>query len=195
MYKIKPTTSILEKVINYDTINTNTANIHINKLISMINVPPHKLEFSERISEATLCFYKDFWKEQKFRESCHIGEAKDFLNGRVDDTREISWEGVIISLMHNRNISGKITMGDTPNGCHYGWNDNLYLFITNLDMEITPEEESSIVKARKGNFKFATEYKYDEYRDMNKYIKQENEKNESHGIQENNENESVSAIS
>ena len=33
MYKIKPTTSILEKIINSDTVNTNTANIHTNKLI------------------------------------------------------------------------------------------------------------------------------------------------------------------
>lgn len=147
---------------------TTIACFHINKLISMINVPPHKMSFSERISEATLCFYKDFWEEQKFRETCHIGEAKDFLEGRVDDCHEISWEGIIVSLMHNRNISGKITMGDTPNGCHYGWDNKQYLFITNLDMDITEEEEQEILKARKGQIEFATEYKIAQYKDFSK---------------------------
>lgn len=158
---------------------TTIACFHINKLISMINVPPHKMPFEERISEATLCFYKDFWEERKFRESCHIGEAKDFLEDRVDECHEISWEGIIISLMHNRNISGKITMGDTPNGCHYGWDDKLYLFITNLDWEIKEEEEKHILKSRQGKVEFADDYKIIEYRhlkeiksdDDDKYIK------------------------
>lgn len=147
---------------------TTIACFHINKLISMINVPPHKMSFSERISEATLCFYKDFWQQRKFPDTVHVGEAEKFLKGRVDDCYEISWEGIIISLMHNRNISGKITMGDSPNGCHYGWNDKLYLFITNLDKEITEDEEKLILKDRKGGTKFYTDYKYIEYRDLSK---------------------------
>jgi glycosyltransferase involved in cell wall biosynthesis len=154
---------------------TTIACFHINKLISMINVPPHKMSFSERISEATLCFYKSFWEEQKFRESCHIGEAKDFLQGRVDDCYEISWEGIIVSLMHNRNISGKITMGDTPNGCHYGWDDKLYLFITNLDTEINEEEQQQILDSRQGKFKFATDYQFAEFRDLNNFKSQDEE--------------------
>lgn len=144
---------------------TTIACFHINKLISMINVPPHKLSFSERISEATLCFYKDFWEERKFPE-CHIGEADKFLNGRVDDCHEISWEGIIVSLMHRRNISGKITMGDTPNGSHYGWDEPTYLFITNLDKDITPEEEQRIIDSRKGKVTFSTEYEIVEYRNL-----------------------------
>jgi len=156
---------------------TTIACFHINKLISMINVPPHKMSFSERISEATLCFYKSFWKKQKFRESCHIGEAKDFLEGRVDDCLEISWEGIIVSLMHNRNISGKITMGDTPNGCHYGWDDKLYLFITNLDTEISEEEEKHIIDSRKGKIIFATEYEFAEFRDLNNFKSEETDNN------------------
>ena len=143
---------------------TTIACFHINKLISMINVPPHRLSFSERISEATLCFYKSFWEKQKFPERCHIGEAKEFLDGRHNETHEISWEGIIVSLMHNRNVSGKITMGDVPNGCHYGWNDKLYLFITNLDIEITQEEEDRIIKARKGGVKYDPNYQIVERR-------------------------------
>jgi glycosyltransferase involved in cell wall biosynthesis len=145
---------------------TTIACFHINKLISMINVPPHKLSFSERISEATLTFYKDFWKERPFKDESYIGESKEFLDGRVDDCREISWEGVIVSLMHNRNTSGKITMGDSPNGCHYGWSDKLYLFLTNLDTELEPSEEAELIKVRKGNYQFANEYKIIEYRNL-----------------------------
>ena len=154
---------------------TTIACFHINKLISMINVPPHKMSFSERISEATLCFYKEFWQQQKFKDECHIGEAKDFLDGRVDECHEISWEGIIISLMHNRNISGKITMGDTPNGCHYGWDDKLYLFITNLDVDLVPEEEAQILKSRKGTFNFSKEYKIVESRNLKDFKEEKKE--------------------
>lgn len=145
---------------------TTIACFHINKLISMINVPPHKMSFSERISEATLCFYKDFWRQRKFPE-CYIGEADKFLDGRVDDCHEISWEGIIVSLMHHRNISGKITIGDTPNGSHYGWDEPTYLFITNLDEDITEEEEEQIRKCRKGLVELFTDYKIVEYRNLN----------------------------
>lgn len=136
---------------------TTIACFHINKLISMVNVPPHKLAFSERISEATLTFYKSFWEKQKFP-STSIGEADGFLSGRVNDCLEVSWEGIIVSLLHNRNVSGKITIGDVPNGCHYGWDDELFLFITNLDREITEEEENRIKEVRNGKFVYDPNY-------------------------------------
>lgn len=175
---------------------TTFACFHINKLISMINVPPHRLSFGERISEATLCFYKSFWEERPFRGSCHIGEAKDFLEDRADETHEISWEGIIVSLLHNRNVSGKVTMGDTPNGCHFGWDNKLYLFITNLDIEITPQEEKDIIKSRRGGIKFADKPDIIEYRNLMEYKPEKkedsNENEESHKSEESNKSEESS---
>lgn len=113
----------------------------INKYVSMVNIPPHRLSFSERISEASLCFKKSFWEEQKFKDQSVISEAKEFLAGRENKTYEISWEGVLVALLHNRNTSDKILIDQSPNGCHYGWTDELFLFITSLDKELTEDEE------------------------------------------------------
>lgn len=112
----------------------------INKYVSMINVPPHRLPFSERISEASLCFKKTFWEAQKFKDDSLYSEAKEFLNGRENQTEEISWEGILVALLHNRNTSDKILIDQSPNGCHYGWSDELFLFITSLDKQLTDEE-------------------------------------------------------
>jgi hypothetical protein len=106
----------------------------------MINVPPHRLPFSERISEASLCFKKTFWEAQKFKDDSLHSEAKEFLNGRENQTEEISWEGILVALLHNRNTSDKILIDQSPNGCHYGWSNKLFLFITSLDKQLTDEE-------------------------------------------------------
>jgi hypothetical protein len=113
----------------------------------MVNIPPHILPFSHRISEASLAFKKSFWEEQKFSETATHSEAIEFLNGRENKTLEISWEGVLVALLHNRNTSTKIIIDQSPNGCYYGWSDELFLFITSLDKELTAEEK--IAKANK----------------------------------------------
>ena len=108
---------------------------HINKLISIINVPPHVLSLEDRLSEASLCFTKDLRKKQKFRQDSNGAEAKEFIYNRNKDFLEIGWENIIVSLLHSKNTSTKITYTDEPNGCHFGWSDKLFLFITNLDSE------------------------------------------------------------
>ena len=105
----------------------------INKYISMINVPPHQLAFEDRISEASLLFTRGFWERQKFREDSIGSEAHEFLAGRLSECLEVTWTGILVALLHSRNTSTKIVRGDKPNGCHYGWSDELFLFITSLD--------------------------------------------------------------
>ena len=63
---------------------------HINKFISMVNVPPHQLAFEDRISEASLCFSKKFWEQQKFNDQSKGGEAKEFMVNRETECEEIS---------------------------------------------------------------------------------------------------------
>ena len=105
----------------------------INKYISMINVPPHQLAFEDRISEASLLFTRSFWERQPFREDSRGSEAKEFLAGRLSECLEVTWTGILVALLHSRNTSTKIVRSDKPNGCHYGWSDELFLFITSLD--------------------------------------------------------------
>ncbi len=106
---------------------------HINKFISMVNVPPHQLAFEDRISEASLCFSKKFWEQQKFNDQSKGGEAKEFMVNRETECEEVSWEGVIVSLLHSSNTSTRVVVTNEPNGCHFGFSDKLFSFVTSLD--------------------------------------------------------------
>ena len=105
----------------------------INKYISMINVPPFKDPYYKRVSEASMAFYKSFWIDNKFSDDSIGAEGEHFIKNRYNDCLEISWKKIFISLMHSKNTSNKITMGNEPNGCHYKLNDKLFEFITSLD--------------------------------------------------------------
>ena len=107
----------------------------INKYVSIMNVPPHQLPFSKRVSEATLTFKKKFWNEQKFKNTSDGGEGYEFLEGRTNQCLEISWENIIVSLLHSKNTSTRVARSDKPNGCHFGFDDELFSFITELDKD------------------------------------------------------------
>ena len=106
---------------------------HISKYISMINVPPHNSPYYERISEASLCFTRNFWQQQKFNNNSIGAEGSDFIKARLNACIEISWTNVFVALLHDKNTSSKIVVGDAPNGCHYGFSDDLFLFIVGLN--------------------------------------------------------------
>ena len=101
----------------------------IEKKVSFMNVPPITLEMSERVSEATLCFSKKFWEERGFCDE--IAEGDKFIRGREQMCREISPQEVIVSLVHQKNISSRKSLGET-NGCHFGFCDELFLLIDEI---------------------------------------------------------------
>ena len=84
-----------------------------------------------------------------YKDNSKHSEAIEFLEGRENKTIEISWEGVLVALLHNRNTSDKIIIDQSPNGCHYGWSDELFLFITSLDRDLTEEEKEKKHKKKK----------------------------------------------
>jgi hypothetical protein len=53
----------------------------IHSKTSFMNVPPNVLGMADRVSEATLCFTRDFWKHCKFPE-IQIAEGGAFIRGR-----------------------------------------------------------------------------------------------------------------
>lgn len=137
---------IQEMIANNKACSTCTsiACFQINKYISMVNVPPHQLPFEERISEASLSFSKKFWEKQKFSDQSSGGEAREFLKNRELECIEISWEGVIVSLLHSCNTSTRVTMTNEPNGCHFGFSDKLFTLITSLDNSNDLVSESEV---------------------------------------------------
>jgi len=99
---------------------------------SFMNAPPFCLSMSERVSEASLIFTRKFWEECKFGDT-QIAEGDAFIRGREHMCRELSPQDVIVSLVHTRNSSSrKIPDFKEPNGCHFGFNEKLFILVSEI---------------------------------------------------------------
>lgn len=103
----------------------------IHKKVSFMNVPPYVLAMADRVSEATLCFTRDFWKHRPFPE-VQIAEAGAFVRGREHMCREVSPQDVIVSLTHKKTTSSRKAPAGEANGCHYGFSDELYTLVSEI---------------------------------------------------------------
>jgi len=103
------------------------------RYISAMNVPPLTLGVAERISEASLCFTRTFWETQKFPGPVNIAEGEAFIMGREDKTAEIPPDGVIVSFIHKANMSSRrVPTATEPNGCHYGFDDDYFSYLSSM---------------------------------------------------------------
>jgi hypothetical protein len=107
----------------------------IHETKSFMNVPPITLPMAERVSEATLCFTRAFWEERKFAE-VQIAEGDAFIRGREQRCREMSPQDVIVSLTHKTTTSDRKAPAGEPNGCHYGFADELFTLVSEIAQAI-----------------------------------------------------------
>lgn len=117
---------------------TTLACFDIDKVISSISVPPHYHPPAARVSEATLLFTRDFWKERPFDEDVECGEGGAFIQNRYTSCVELSWKEVIVSLLHAFNTSNRSSAGDQSNGCHFQFSDELFEWLTHLHKDTEP---------------------------------------------------------
>jgi len=95
--------------------------------ISAMNVPPLDLDPCQRVSEATLCFSRQFWLERPFP-NVSVAEGEQFLRDR--DWLEISPRDIIVSFIHGKNsTSRRVPESQEANGCHYGFTDEYFTMI------------------------------------------------------------------
>jgi len=107
----------------------------IQKHISFMNVPPYGLSMAQRVSEASLAFTRQFWENRKFTD-IQIAEGDAFIHDREEMCREVSPQEVIVSLVHGKNTSArKVPVGE-PNGCHYGFNDQLFAVVSEIGNQL-----------------------------------------------------------
>ena len=105
--------------------------------ISAMNVPPLDLSPCERVSEASLAFTREFYAAGKFPASVNIAEGEGFIAGRVQQAVEIPPEGIIVSFLHGKNAtSRRIPETREPNGCHYGFDDDYFKYISELGLPV-----------------------------------------------------------
>ena len=65
------------------------------------------------------------------------------MENRENQCLEISWKDIIVSLLHSKNTSTRVARMKEPNGCHFGFTDELFLFLTSLDQTKEIEKKTS----------------------------------------------------
>ncbi len=63
---------------------------------------------NKTLSEASMCFTRDFWKRKPFNEKLELGEGTLFLRGRKEECFGIPYNFVFFVLNHKGNITDKI---------------------------------------------------------------------------------------
>ena len=107
----------------------------IHETKSFMNVPPITLPMAERVSEATLGFTRAFWEERSFAE-VQIAEGNAFVRGREQRCREMSPQDVLVSLTHKKTTSDRKAPAGEPNGCHYGFAEELFTLVSEIGQAI-----------------------------------------------------------
>ncbi len=106
------------------------------RYISAMNVPPMDLSPAERVSEATLAFTRRFWETKGFPAESNMAEGEMFVVGRDSETAEISPDGIIVSFLHGGNsTSRRVPERQEPNGCHYGFDDEYFTYLSERGMD------------------------------------------------------------
>ena len=104
------------------------------KGISAVNVPPMDIPLGQRISEATLTFYKSWWEQRKFPVSVQVGEGEEFLSGREADVLEVPPQQIIVAFSHGKNVSSRRipSEAEIKPGCFWGFPREYLTFIHEL---------------------------------------------------------------
>lgn len=111
--------------------------------VSAVNVPPIDLPLCQRISEATLTFYKSVWTERPFTE-VSIAEGEEWIRGREKDVLEMPPQHIIVAFSHQQNQSSRrIPPRNQPPSCFWGFSPDYLRFIHGL-VGIEIEEDHSI---------------------------------------------------
>ena len=104
------------------------------KGVSAVNVPPFDLPLGQRISEATLTFYKSWYDERKMDVNIQVGEGESLVKGRESDVLEIPPQQIIVAFSHNKNTSSRripATDGVEPS-CFFGFPREYLTFVHGL---------------------------------------------------------------
>lgn len=130
----KPQAAVCTTIACYDLL----------KGTSAVNTPPWSLPLSQRVSEATLTFTKQFWEEKKFPK-VSMGEGEGFLEGREGSVVVMPPQQIIVAMSHGKNASSR-RIPPGPSGkpsCFWGFPHEFLKFIHKLaDIEI--EELESV---------------------------------------------------
>jgi len=154
-----PESSIKNRIIPF--INDPQINIvgcrflgsfEINKFISYIDSPQLFSSYTKFIKIASLAFKKELLiKFNPFCNDSSINELNSVISSTTSSFKELSWEGVIVSLIHTKNTTHRLVPNSDSNGCHFGFGNKMFQFITELDKtdEELLEQQEKLERAKK----------------------------------------------
>lgn len=118
--------------------------------VSAVNVPPMELPFCQRISEATLTFYKSFWEDRPFPK-VSVAEGEEWIRGREESVLEIPPQHILVAFTHQGNQSSRrIPPNDNqPPSCFWGFPREYLQFIHGLAGVQIENASASSATARK----------------------------------------------
>lgn len=106
----------------------------LNLGISAVNTPPWALKQSQRVSEASFCFYKEFAETNPFPDQ-QQSEGELFLDACAADPKaflEIPPQQILVALNHGTNTSGRVIAGRGQTGCFWGWDKRFITWLHGL---------------------------------------------------------------
>lgn len=117
--------------------------------ISAVNVPPWSLPQSQRVSEASFCFYRDYAIEHPFPDQ-QVAEGEAFVPTSSDKLEflEIPPQQVLVALSHGKNTSSRKLAGRAQTGCFWGWAPEMIIWLHKL-AGVEVEDTSKADKADK----------------------------------------------
>ena len=115
-------------------VTTTIACYDLIKGISAVNCPPFDLPLGQRISEATLTFYKSWALQQMFETNIQVGEGESFVKGREQDILEIPPQQIIVAFSHKNNTSSRRipSAENVEPSCFWGFPKEFLKFIHSL---------------------------------------------------------------
>ena len=118
----------------------------LNHGISAVNTPPWALKQSQRVSEASFCFYRGYALENPFPD-CQQSEGEGFIDNcskEGDDLfLEIPPQQILVALNHGTNTSGRVIAGRAQTGCFWGWDQRFIVWLHGL-VGVQVEADTSV---------------------------------------------------
>jgi len=102
--------------------------------VSAVNCPPFDLPLGQRISEATLTFYKLWFDVRPFDNDIQVGEGDSLVSGREHEVLEIPPQQILVAFSHGKNTSSRripASENVTPS-CFWGFPKEYLTFIHQL---------------------------------------------------------------
>ena len=124
LHRMKPKATVCTTIACYD----------LKTGISAVNAPPFDIPLGQRISEATLTFYKSWFLEKMFDKDVQIGEGESLLTGREADVLEIPPQQIIVAFSHGNNTSSRRipVSEDVEPSCFWGFPKEYLTFVHKL---------------------------------------------------------------